>query len=613
MASVCGIIGAVITHGNVAPLLRQSLKQLEYRGYDSSGIATAAGGQLHLKKDKGKIDEIHERLNFDGLPGRIGIGHTRWATHGPPSRENAHPHLDCHNRIAVVHNGIIENYRELRDELTSRGHHFRSQTDTEVIPHLIEEARRTTKRLDMAVAKVLPQLEGSYAIAVLDATGSSIVCARKESPLVLGLGKEGMYCASDVPAFLPLTRRALVLQDGEMACLTAHGALLSRILPDGGIAHLPLRPPLTVNWTVEMAQKGGYPHFMLKEIHEQPRALRDTLRIEEEKIGSFAEVLHEHQEICMVGAGTSYHATLAAKYMFSHISGRLTHCIIASELTETVAESLNEDTALLAVTQSGETIDTLHAVKHAKRQGSTILAITNTVGSSITRLADHILYTQAGPEIGVAATKTFSTQLACLATVSIQLGKLSGHQTIQECRHLIDELNHFPRIIQFVIQNQESLVKDTARSYARKPSFFFLGRGISTATAMEGALKIKEIAYTHAEGYPAGESKHGPIALVEPGFPVVFIAPNDATRRHLIGNVLEMKARGAQIITVCPSDDEELAELSNHVLPMPDDIPSQFSPIGYVIPLQLLAYYVSILRGYNPDQPRNLAKAVTVL
>ena len=597
----------------MAPVLRESLKRLEYRGYDSSGIATAANGVLHMKKDKGKIDEIHGRLNFDLLPGAIGIGHTRWATHGPPSRDNAHPHLDCKDRIAVVHNGIIENYQELRDALTARGHRFRSETDTEVIPHLIEEALRTTSSLDSAVAKTLPKLEGSYAVAVIDATGSSLVCARKESPLVIGLGDGGVYCASDVPAFLPMTRQSLVLEDGEMARLTADGALLGRLDSTGVLTAMPLRLPTTVKWTIDMAQKGGYPHFMLKEIHEQPRALRDTLRLRSKDLRVFAEVIHNHEAISMIAAGTSFNATLAARYMFSRIGGRIATPVIASEGSEVLAASLGENMAVLAVSQSGETIDTLHAVKQLKEQGSIILAITNTVGSSITRIADYVLYTQAGPEIGVAATKTFATQLACLGSLSAYLGELSGAQSAKERSGLLDALGEFPDLTESIIRNQENGIKEAAQQYAGKTNFFFLGRGISTATAMEGALKIKEIAYVHAEGYPAGESKHGPIALVEPGFPVVFVAPRDSTRRHLFGNVMEMKARGAQIITLCCADDQELAERSDRVIPMPPLPVEEFSPIAYVVPLQLLAYYAAILRGHNPDQPRNLAKAVTVL
>jgi glucosamine--fructose-6-phosphate aminotransferase (isomerizing) len=610
---MCGITGALYVTGTVAPFLRQSLKRLEYRGYDSSGIATAAEGMLFIKKDKGKIDEIHQRLNFDNLPGVIGIGHTRWATHGPPSKENAHPHTDCHSQIAVVHNGIIENYQELREQLTDNGHHFISQTDTEVIPHLIEDALTNTPHLHKAVARTLPKLEGSYAIVVLKAQGNELVCARKESPLVIGLANQAMYCASDVPAFLPKTRKTIVLEDDEIAHLTTQGVLLSRYNDSGTLIQVPLRSPVEVQWTIEMAQKGGYPHFMLKEIHEQPRALRDTLRIPPNDYETFAEILHNHRNILLIAAGTSFHATLAAKYMFSQIANRLVHGVIASEGAETIATSLGGDTAVVAVTQSGETIDTLHAVKHLKKQGSKILAITNTVGSSITRVANNVLYTQAGPEIGVAATKTFATQLAALSSLSIHLGALSGTQKKSERKQLLDSLDQFPNLIESVIRNQESLIKAAAQQYITRSNFFFLGRGISTATAMEGALKIKEIAYVHAEGYPAGESKHGPIALVEPGFPVIFVAPNDETRRHLEGNIMEMKARGAQIISVCSTEDKPIIALSDQAIPLPPLPSTHFSPISYVVPLQLLAYYAAILRGHNPDQPRNLAKAVTVL
>lgn len=610
---MCGIIGAIHLKGNVASLLRQSLKRLEYRGYDSSGIATAANGILHIKKDKGKIDDIHQRLNFDTLPGNIGIGHTRWATHGPPSKANAHPHPDCLNRLAVVHNGIIENYQELRENLVENGHQLRSETDTEVIPHLIEDALHQTSRLDQAVAQVLPQLEGSYAIVVMEAHRNELVAARQESPLIIGLGNQGVYCASDVPAFLPMTRKTIVLEDNELVLLTAQGALLSRFNQSGNLSQLPLRVPTVVQWTIDMAQKGGYPHFMLKEIHEQPKALQDTLRIRKPDLINFAEILNNHRHIITFAAGTAFHATLAAKYMFSHNANRLIHNIIASEGPDTVATSSGEDAVVLAVSQSGETIDTIHAVKHLKKQGCTVVAITNTVGSSITRLSDQVIYTQAGPEIGVAATKTFATQLATLASLSVYLGTMTGALKKKEQQELLEALNQFPNIIQSVIRNQESMIKVAAQEYVTKSDFFFLGRGISTATAMEGALKIKEIAYVHAEGYPAGESKHGAIALVEPGFPVIFVAPNDSTRRHLEGNVMEMKARGARIVTVCSAQDKAIINLSDQVIPLPELPSLSFSPICYVVPLQLLAYYAAILRGHNPDQPRNLAKAVTVL
>ncbi|MFX1509728.1 MAG: glutamine--fructose-6-phosphate transaminase (isomerizing) [Promethearchaeota archaeon] len=610
---MCGIIGAIHLTGSVSSILRQSLKRLEYRGYDSSGIATASKGTLFIKKDKGKIDDIHRRLNFDNLPGSIGIGHTRWATHGPPSKVNAHPHVDCNNQIAVVHNGIIDNYQELREGLISNGHHFRSQTDTEVIPHLIEDALSETKNLGKAVAQIIPKLEGSYAIVVLTSNGKELICGRNESPLVVGLGSQGVYCASDVPAFLPMTQKTIVLEENEFAHLTSKGVMVSRLDESGALAQLPLRQPIIVDWTIDMAQKGGYPHFMLKEIHEQPRALSDTLRIRQVDLEAFAEILNNHRNIITLAAGTSFHATLAAKYMFSQIANRLVHGIIASEGSDTVANSLGDETAVLAVTQSGETIDTIHAVKHLKKHGAKILAITNTVGSSITRLSDSVLYTQAGPEIGVAATKTFATQLATLALLSTSLGVMTGAQTKKESKELQGALNQFPNLIQSVIRNQESMIKETAQEYITKSNFFFLGRGINTPTAMEGALKIKEIAYVHAEGYPAGESKHGPIALVESGFPVVFVAPNDTTRRHLEGNIMEMKARGAQIITLCSEDDQELITLSDHAITLPMLPSFFFSPISYVVPLQLLAYYAAILRGHNPDQPRNLAKAVTVL
>ncbi|MCD6164030.1 MAG: glutamine--fructose-6-phosphate transaminase (isomerizing) [Candidatus Odinarchaeota archaeon] len=605
---MCGIIGIVSNDRHVASLLRECLKRLEYRGYDSVGITTIYNSTLHTKKDKGKIDEIHQKLNFDTLPGHIGIGHTRWATHGPPSKRNAHPHMDCTRKIAVVHNGIIENFLELRKQLEEKGHVFQSDTDTEVIPHLIEEYIATGYNLADAVREALKQLKGSYAIAVIYAEEpDKIVCARKDSPLVIGIGEKAVYCASDIPAFLPMTNKVIFLNDGELAILTPYSVTVQNL--EGEVLTKEIK---IINWTAEMAQKGGFPHFVLKEIHEQPRAIRDTLRTRQEYVDVFVESIMKAKRIYFVAAGTSYHAGLTATYMFSKLAKTYSQAVIASEFPEFIGETLDEDTVIVAITQSGETADTLTAVRHATKYGAKILAITNVLGSSITRHAHHTFYMQAGPEIGVVATKTFTTQLATLALITINLARQNGALTDMEAKQLFEELYQIPAKVKEIIETHEERAKTLAEKCYLKNNFYFLGRGISTATALEGALKLKEISYIHAEGYPAGESKHGPIALIEPGYPCVFIAPMDETHKHIIGNIMEMKARGAEIIAVIDKSDQDVLQLADTAFKMPST-PAIFTPITYIIPLQLFAYYVAVKRGVDPDKPRNLAKSVTVV
>ncbi|MHA1834385.1 MAG: glutamine--fructose-6-phosphate transaminase (isomerizing) [Candidatus Baldrarchaeia archaeon] len=605
---MCGIIGIVSNDRHVANLLRECLKRLEYRGYDSVGMTTIYNSTLHTKKDKGKIDEIHQKLNFDTLPGHIGIGHTRWATHGPPSKRNAHPHMDCTRKIAVVHNGIIENFLELRKQLEEKGHVFQSDTDTEVIPHLIEEYIALGYNLADAVRETLKQLKGSYAIAVIYAEEpDKIVCARKDSPLVIGVGEKAVYCASDIPAFLPMTNKVIFLNDGELAILTPYSVTVQNL--EGEVLTKEIK---IINWTAEMAQKGGFPHFVLKEIHEQPRAIRDTLRTRQEYVDVFVESIMKAKRIYFVAAGTSYHAGLTATYMFSKLAKTYSQAVIASEFPEFIGETLDEDTVIVAITQSGETADTLTAVRHAMKYGAKILAITNVLGSSITRHAHHTFYMQAGPEIGVVATKTFTTQLATLALITINLARQNGALTDMEAKQLFEELYQIPAKVKEIIETHEERAKTLAEKCYLKDNFYFLGRGISTATALEGALKLKEISYIHAEGYPAGESKHGPIALIEPGYPCVFIAPMDETHKHIIGNIMEMKARGAEIIAVIDKSDQDVLQLADTAFKMPST-PAIFTPITYIIPLQLFAYYVAVKRGVDPDKPRNLAKSVTVV
>jgi len=606
---MCGIFGCIVRDGNAAPLIHAALRRLEYRGYDSVGEATAHDGKLHIKKDAGKIDEVHKILNLDDLPGRMGIGHTRWATHGAPSKVNAHPHVDCKEQIALVHNGIIENYASLKAELESRGHIFKSKTDTEVICHLIEENLNLGLEFAEAVREAVKKLEGSYAIAAISSIEpNKIVCARKESPLVLGVSENGFFCASDIPAFLPLTNKVIIVNDGELVVLSDEGYKISRVLDGLQI----IREPEIIGWTPEMAEKQGYPHFMIKEIHEQPLCLRNTLRLQEEYLDLMAAFLNRAARVFLIGCGTSHHACLAASYMFSKISCLPVYPAIASEFIEMYGKSIGIDDVILAVSQSGETADTLATVEWARRRAATILGLTNVVGSTLTRVSRVYICQQSGPEIGVAATKTFTSQLSVLAQIALTLAKKKGKISQAEIKVLERNLREIPSIVKLILETQEEKVKRLAKKYRSKSIFFFLGRGINTATALEGRLKLMEIAYVPSIAYPAGESKHGPISLIQPGFPVIFICPHDETRKTLIGNIMEMKARGAKIISLISEGDEEIKELSDDYIEITGGVSEVLSPIPYIIPLQLFAYYMALERGCDPDKPRNLAKSVTV-
>ncbi|MBS7607039.1 glutamine--fructose-6-phosphate transaminase (isomerizing) [Candidatus Bathyarchaeota archaeon] len=606
---MCGIFGCISRDNNVAKIIHESLKRLEYRGYDSVGEATISEGRIYIKKDQGKIDDVHRLINLDDLPGSIGIGHTRWATHGAPSRVNAHPHLDCHGKIAVVHNGIIENFAELKAELENLGHSFKSKTDTEVIPHLIEENLKGGLSLLDAVREALKRLEGSYALAIISTIEpDKIICARRESPLILGVGKGAMYCASDIPAFLPLTNEAVILENNEVAILW-HDRYEIRKLENW--SHV-IREPEIITWTAEMAEKQGYPHFMLKEIHEQPLALRNALRLQDIYLDLMATFLDRAKNVFLVACGTSYHACLAASYMFSKLAYLPTYPIIASEFIEQAGMAVNIDTAILAVSQSGETADTLAAVEYARNRAATVLGLTNVVGSTLTRVSRVYILQQSGPEIGVAATKTFTSQLLVLAQLALRVAKIRGKVSSQEIKSFERELKMIPDIVEWTIMRNEEKAKQIARKYRDSRFFLFLGRGISTATALEGRLKLMEISYVPAMAFPAGESKHGPISLVEPGVPAVFICPKDKTRKTIIGNIMEMKARGASIISVIEEGDEEIKQLSDDYFEVAGGVSEIFSPITFIVPLQLFAYYMAVERGYNPDMPRNLAKSVTV-
>jgi glutamine---fructose-6-phosphate transaminase (isomerizing) len=608
---MCGIFGCALRKGNAAPRVHAALKRLEYRGYDSVGEATISDGMLYVKKDRGKINEVHRIHNLDDLPGSIGIGHTRWATHGAPLQVNAHPHMDCIGQIAVVHNGIIENFSELRQDLEKHGHVLKSKTDTEVIAHLIEDGfknRSSTSFADI-VLEVVKKLEGSYSLAAISTKEpNKIVCARNESPLVIGVADEGFYCASDVPALLPLTRKTVIVENGELVTLSPEDFEIRKI-SDSSIVE---RKPKVIDWSPEMAVKGGYPHFMLKEIHEQPQTLRNTLRLQEHYLDLMATFLERAREVFLVACGTSYHASLAASYMFSKLAFLGTYPAIASECVEQHGKSIGIDSTILAVSQSGETSDTLAAVMTARERAATILSLTNVVDSTLTRVSRVYIDQQSGPEIGVAATKTFTSQVSVLAQLALRVAKKRGKVSQDEMDYLGERLRRLPNDAEIIIRTQEERVKQIAKKYKDAKAFLFLGRGISTATAYEGRLKLMEIAYVPAMAFPAGESKHGPIGLVEPGFPVVIICPKDETHETVIGNIMEMKARGASVIAVVEEGDQEIERLADDYVEIPKGIGEVLSPILFVIPLQLLAYYMAVINGHDPDMPRNLAKSVTV-
>jgi glucosamine--fructose-6-phosphate aminotransferase (isomerizing) len=606
---MCGIFGCILRTGDAAPAIHKGLKKLEYRGYDSVGIATIQENQMYIKKDYGKIDDVHDTHNLDDLPGRLGIGHTRWATHGAPYQVNAHPHTDCNNQIAVVHNGIIENFAELKTELEESGHTFRSKTDTEVIPHLIEQKLKGGLSLVDAVRETVKRLDGSYALCVISVKEpDKIVCARQESPLVFGVAEDGLYVASDIPAFLSETNKSVVVEDGELVVLSDKGYEI-RNIADWKVV---TRKPEIIDWAPEMAEKQGYPHFMLKEIHEQPLCLRNTLRLQDQYLELMTTFLDRAGEVFLVACGTSYHACLAASYLFSKLSFLATHPIIASEFVEQHGKSVNIDSTLLVVSQSGETADTLEAVESARLRAATVLGLTNIVGSTLTRVARVYICQQSGPEIGVAATKTFTSQLSVLSQLAVRLAKKRGKISHVEIEDIEEKLEQLPDIVERTIQDKEEKVKQLAKKYSGKQAFFFLGRGVSSAVALEGKLKLMEISYIPSLAYPAGESKHGPISLIEDGFPVLFICPKDSTHRSIIGNIMEMKARGASIIVIVEKGDEEIKKLADDYIEIETELPEILTPIPFVVPLQLFAYYMALEQGCDPDKPRNLAKSVTV-
>ncbi|MEZ0319516.1 MAG: glutamine--fructose-6-phosphate transaminase (isomerizing) [Pyrobaculum sp.] len=601
---MCGIFGIVFAERPRRPLgeiLRRALERLEYRGYDSAGVAVVDKG-LVVRKDAGKVAEVAARYGFDALQGASGLAHTRWATHGKPDQINAHPHTDCRGVIAVVHNGIIENYAELREELVKKGHIFKSETDTEVLAHLVEEYKKQGLDTFSAFKKALARIRGAYAVALIDAEDPQrIYFARNLSPLIVGVGEGFNIVASDIPTVLDHTRRVVAVRDGEYGYVTPWEVYIELDGVPQDIAHRVEEIP----WSADMATKGGYPHFMLKEIYEQPESLASTIAgVEWRQLEEVAELFVRARNVYIVGAGSSYHAGLVLASFLPRL--RLTPMpIIASEYA-TYESLFDRDDVAVAISQSGETIDTIKAVRAMRERGVKVVAVTNVVGSTLSRESDLVVYTRAGPEIGVAATKTFTTQVATLSALYVAALRLIGADTAQYER----ELKALPDAVRKTVESTAGVVKDLAKKIRQRHSAYYLGRGTAVPVAMEGALKLKEVAYIHAEAYPAGESKHGPIALVEEGYPVVFVFSDPSTREKTLSNVAEMKARGARVIGVVPAKSD-FAKKVDWPVEVPD-VGELAAPVVYVVPLQLLAYFAAVERGYDPDKPRNLAKTVTV-
>lgn len=604
VVDVCGIIG-YIGDRPACEVIVKGLKRLEYRGYDSAGIVTEEGGRLYIKKGAGRIDELAEKLGFLEMPGKRGIGHTRWATHGVPNDSNAHPQTDCSGEIALVHNGIIENFAELRGELLGKGHTFKSDTDTETIAHLIEEELKSSSNFEEALRKALKRLKGSFALGIIY-TGEPdrLYFVRNESPLVLGIGDGETFAASDIPAFLEYTNRVVFLDDGEYAVITMDSYVVKK-LDTGEVVEKPVQE---ITWTLEMAEKAGYPHFMLKEIHEQPRAIKDAIHGNREIIRGIAEEIANYDRIIFVAMGTSYHAALVGKYLFQRLAKKVPIVEEASEFRYEFEDLIDDRTLVIAITQSGETADTLAAMKLAKKKGAKVLAVVNVVGSMATRIADLTLYTHAGPEIGVAATKTYTTQLTVLTMLAIELARIIGTASEEHLRRLEEELIRTPELVELALKHDGAL-RELAEALMDSRDFFYIGRGVGFPTALEGALKLKEISYIHAEGLSAGELKHGPLALIEDGVPVVAIAPSGKTFEKMVSNIEEAKARRAFVIAL--GDSKKLEKVADVFIQMPE-VDELLTPIPYVVPLQLLAYHLAVLRGNDPDKPRNLAKSVTV-
>ena len=604
---MCGIVG-YLGQDEAYPILIDALKRLEYRGYDSAGIAVSCNGRIEIARQKGKVDEL-ARLCQGGFKGSLGLAHTRWATHGMPSEKNAHPHRA--GDVVVVHNGIVENYVELKEDLRSKGHKFLSDTDTEVIPHLVSAHMREGAPFMEAVRLSLGQMHGSYALGIIMEAEQTLIAAKKESPLVLGVGDGEFFIASDAPALIGRTNRFIFLEDNDLAVMKGGDLLVL-----DGEGNRVERQVQVLNWTGAMAEKGGYKHFMLKEIFEQPRAISDTLlgRVKEERGEvDFEELklpaMNKVRRIWMIACGTSYHACLIGRHMFEENLRIPVDVDIASEFRYR-NPIMGENDMLVLVSQSGETADTIAVMKDAKKRGIFTLAVCNVLGSTLARGSDGCIFTHAGPEIGVASTKAFTTQISVLFLLMLYLGKRLGVMDQETLREKIAEIRKIPHKVQLVL-DQAGGMEDFARRYMHYKNFLYLGRGISYPVSLEGALKLKEISYIHAEAYAAGEMKHGPIALIDEQMPVVFVAPNDSTYKKTCSNVEEVVSRRGNIILCTDHENHEMASKASSILKVPGTL-YELQPMVFIVPLQLFAYHIANLLGTDVDQPRNLAKSVTV-
>lgn len=604
---MCGITGYV-GHRQSVPILVNQLKRLEYRGYDSAGVAVLEHEGVHIVRSAGKISCLEKLLSNGTFESTIGIGHTRWATHGAPSDINAHPHFDCSNRIAVVHNGIIENYLEIREMLTSAGHQFHSETDTEVLPHLVEHFYEGD--IEEALRRALQHVRGSYALALVSRySPDRVLVARSQSPLIIGLGKGENFVASDIPALVSYTRDVIILEDGDMGVVSRDAVRLSRF--DGSTI---TRPIMHVTWDISAAEKGGYEHFMLKEIHEQPDAVRNTLRGRIEggrvvlrELDAIADAVRHANRIQIVACGTAYHAGCASKLLIEELLRVPVAVDLASEYRYS-NPLVDENSLVIIVSQSGETADSLAALRESKARGAVVIGVVNVVGSSIARESDSVLYTWAGPEICVASTKAYLTQLAALDLLAIYMAQVRG--TAADTERLVEDIARMPELVAEVLR-LEPQIAGLAAELADREHFFFLGRGRDYAVSMEGALKLKEITYLHAEAYAAGELKHGPLALITHEVPVICLVTQAATREKMLSNIKEVKARGGYCVALVTPEDAATPKVVDAVLRIPpaDD---RLMPIVAAVPLQLLAYHVAHSLGREIDQPRNLAKSVTV-
>ncbi len=615
---MCGIFGVITNQESfsIGKIALEGIKRLEYRGYDSCGIVVQCDNNLYVKKDSGKIEEINKKIKLDDFPenAKIALAHTRWATHGAPTKKNSHPHTDCTEKIAVVHNGIIENYLELKEKLVTKGHFFKSDTDTEVIPHLIEDYISDGLDFKSATMNAIKECKGAYGVAICYALNPDFfIVVRKESPLVIGIDEDKTsYCASDIPAFLPYTRNCIILDDDEMAILKPGVVEVFNLVSGKQIE----KKIQEIQWNIDAAEKGGFDHFMLKEIYEEPDALRRTLKIPENQLKEFASILLNSDNIFITAAGTSFYASLAGKFIISRFLGKYIQAIECSEFKNELCFCHEKNMTIIVLSQSGETVDTIEAIRWAKENfGAKILSITNVVGSSITRYSDKVLITQAGPEIGVAATKTYCTQVLTLALIGIEIAKIRNIEDNEEINKYREAIASTPKIIEEFLENNVRLIQNIVRNLEKSLNYFFLARGISIATAFEGGLKLKEVACRFVEGYSAAHAKHGPISLVREGFPIIFITPPDETYERMIGNVAEFKARGGKIISVVVKSDKVITDMSHITIPIPqpaDKYYNLISPITFIPALQLLAYYSALEHNLDPDQPQNLAKTVTV-